>query len=220
MHVTVRTRRVSILGVAITLFAMMAIPLLLVALWTGGFFDGLMSRFIDDDGSAAAREKMFAMFDGLSFSDLLVGPDPSLVNSTRRMEGLEQGIENPIISTLLYHGLIITALMILAVSAFLRGLVRCCVPGIWLPMLSFVIQLNGSTTLATKGTTLTKFAVMMLCLYRPQLSWHSNYRLWRSAGGNRAVRTADAALTRPAADLLGITIRGGPGRSHGSTRRI
>jgi hypothetical protein len=188
--------RISILGAASTLFAMMAIPLLLVALWTGGFFDALLSRFVDDGGSTAAREKMFAMFDGLSFGDLLVGPDPSLVSSIRRIEGLEQGIENPIVATLLYHGLIITVLMILAVGTFLRGLVRCCAPGIWLPMLSFVIQLNASTTLATKGTTLTKFVVMMLCLYRPQLSSLANYGLWRSPGRSNAIHRAAAATRR------------------------
>jgi hypothetical protein len=136
----------------------------------GGFFDLLLHRFESDGGSANARLEMFAMFDPLSFRDLLVGPDPGLIESLRRVNGLEWGIEQPIIKTLLYNGILILALMIVALTAFLREVARQCTPGVWLPMLCFVTLLQTSESISTKTTILTKFVIMILCLYGRALS--------------------------------------------------
>jgi hypothetical protein len=127
-----------------------------------------MTRFVvDDGGSANSRIEMFHIFDDVSFRDLLFGPDPNLIQSQRWQHGLEAGIENPIVFTLLYQGILIAVLMTVAVTAFLFEVARNCVRGVWLPMLAFVILLNSAESLSTKTNMLTKFVVIVLCLYRP-----------------------------------------------------
>lgn len=167
-----REGRIPLLGAACGLIILSLVPVLIAIMAEQGFFDLLLRRFVSDGGSANARVQMFDMFDPLSFRDLLAGPDIALIESMRRVNGLEWGIEQPIIKTLLYNGLFIMIMMVVAVAAFLREVARSCAPGVWLPMLSFVILLQTSESIATKTTLLTKFILMVLCFYggpRPTL---------------------------------------------------
>ena len=110
---------------------------------------------------------MFSMFETLSFRDLVFGPDLGLIETMRYISGLEWGIENPILATLLYEGLLFTLLMTLAVGVFLREVARLSGRGIWLPMVAFVVLLNSAESLASKTLLLSQFAIIALCLYRP-----------------------------------------------------
>jgi hypothetical protein len=161
-----RTGRIPLLGAGLGLFLLALIPVAVAVLAERGFFNVLLERFVSDGGSAHARVEMFALFHSLSFRDLLVGPDPGLIESLRRVDGLKWGIEQPIVKTLLYDGILITIMMFVALTAFLWEVARLCAPGVWLPMLCFVTLLQTSESIATKTTIITKFVIMMLCLYR------------------------------------------------------
>jgi len=165
-HRALRAGRIPILAAASAFLMAALVPVVLTVLAARGFFDALLSRFVSDGGSANARVEMFSMFDSLSFHDLLIGPDTGLVESLRRVNGLEWGIEQPIIKTVLYQGLMIAVLMTAAVAAFLWEIARVCAKGVWLPMLPFVILLQTSESIAGKTNILSKFAVLALCLYR------------------------------------------------------
>jgi hypothetical protein len=67
-------------------------------------FRRVLERFVSDSGSANARVEMFELFKHLELRDLIVGPDVDLIDSLRRINGLEQGIENPIIRTIALSG--------------------------------------------------------------------------------------------------------------------
>ena len=168
LHNAFRRGRIPILAAAVALFLLSLIPVAIAFLAEGGFFDLLLRRFVSDGGSANARVEMFDMFAPLSFRDLLIGPDPALIESLRRTNGLEWGIEQPIVKTLLYDGIFITVMMLAALTVFLREVARACAPGVWLPMLCFVVLLQTSESISTKTTILTKFVVMMVCLYPPR----------------------------------------------------
>ncbi|RZK87300.1 MAG: hypothetical protein EOO66_20315, partial [Methylobacterium sp.] len=131
----------------------------------GGFFDALLERFVSDGGSANARVEMLAIFDAIPFRDLLVGPDPSVVDTLRRMYGLEWGIENPIVRSLLYNGVAMTVLLIVAIALFLYEVARQCRHGVFLPILAFVVLINTFESIGGKTTMLAKFALMLLVLY-------------------------------------------------------
>jgi hypothetical protein len=161
--------RVPLIAVAATALALTLLPVALGVLANEGFFTTLTSRFFEDGGSANARIKMFDIFGYLPASDILFGPDIGYIDSLRRINGLEWGIENPIVRTLLYQGLLITVLMTIAVTWFLWEIARHARRGIFLPMLGFVILLNTAESIGGKTTLLTKFAVMMICFYRPIL---------------------------------------------------
>jgi hypothetical protein len=143
------------------------LPVAISILASTGFFDTMLDRFSSDGGSAEARVKMFEMFDHVPFRDLLVGPDIGLIESLRRVNGLEWGIENPIINDLLYQGLLITVLVAVAISMFLAEIALLCRRGVWVQVVAFAILINTSESIASKTTMVSEFAVLALCLYRP-----------------------------------------------------
>jgi len=164
---TLRSGRISLVGAAISCLLLALIPAVVGGLVTLGFFDDLMTRFISDGGSANARKEMFDLLNMFSLGDLIIGPDLQLVDTLRRVNGLEWGIENPFIRMVLYQGAIVTALMTLAFGLQMYELARVCRPGLWLPMIAWIILLNGAESIAVKTTLTSKFAIIALCLYHP-----------------------------------------------------
>lgn len=162
-----RRGRVSLLTAAFALSALMMAPLALGSLWSAGFFDQLLERFVSDGGSAHARIEMFSLFERIPWHELLFGPDIGALETARRINGLEWGIENPVVRMMLYQGVAMTLLMTGAVVLFVTEIARRCRPGTLLPILGFAILVNASESLAGKTTMLAKFAVILLALYRP-----------------------------------------------------
>jgi hypothetical protein len=162
-----RTGRVNLLAAALVIMLAALLPLAIVLAGYYGFFDALLERFVSDNGSANARVQMFDLFSRLELRDIIVGPDVDLLESTRRISGLEQGIENPIIRMTLYQGAFFTLLMLFGFALFMHEVARRCHPGIWLPMLGWLLIINTSESLASKTTLMTKFVVIALVLYRP-----------------------------------------------------
>ncbi|GJD35763.1 VpsF family polysaccharide biosynthesis protein [Methylobacterium aerolatum] len=163
--------RISLPAAMLAAFALPLVPLAVAGLVAGGFFDSLAGRFAADGGSANARVEMFALFDRIPLRDLIIGPDTALVETLRRMNGLEWGIENPIIRTLLYQGAVVTVVLTVTTALFLREVAHRCRPGIALPMIAFLILINTFESLGGKTTLLAKFAILLLALYRPLPRW-------------------------------------------------
>ncbi|GLQ78985.1 hypothetical protein GCM10007881_25020 [Mesorhizobium huakuii] len=162
-----RTGRVNLLGAALGLILAALVPVVIAVAAAYGFFDALLERFVSDSGSANARVEMFELFKHFELRDLIVGPDIDLIESLRRISGLEQGIENPIIRMVLYQGAFFTLLLFVGFALFMHEVARRCHAGIWLLMLGWLILLNTSESLASKTTLMTKFVVIALVLYRP-----------------------------------------------------
>lgn len=189
MHRKLRGGKVSLPAAAAVVLLLTLLPFAVAALALGGFFDALLGRFVADGGSANARVAMLSLFEPLPWRDLLLGPDPEWVDSLRRENGLEWGLENPILRTVLYQGVAVTLLQTLAVGLFLREIVRVCGPGTLLPTLAFVLLINTSESLGGKTTMLTKFAMILLCFF-PRVPAAAvsarrgqGLRGWRGRGG-------------------------------------
>jgi hypothetical protein len=164
---SLRTGRVNLLGAALGLILAALVPVVIAVAASYGFFDALLERFVSDSGSANARVEMFELFKHFELRDLIVGPDIDLIESLRRINGLEQGIENPIIRLVLYQGAFFTLLLFVGFALFMHEVARRCHSGLWLTMLGWLILLNTSESLASKTTLMTKFVVIALVLYRP-----------------------------------------------------
>jgi hypothetical protein len=162
----IRSGRLPVSAIVITMLIATVAPLIAIGLVSGGFFDALLYRFASDGGSANARVEMLSLLQQIPLTDLLIGPDPGLVESLRRVNNLNSGIENPIVRTILYQGAILTALMMVALGLFFYELARWSRRGMFLPMLGFLIVINTFESLGSKSTLLAKFAVMMLVLFR------------------------------------------------------
>ena len=166
-HRVLRSNRVPVLGAAVAVMALTFVPIIVVGLYTGGFFDALLTRFETDGGSANARVEMLNLLSAIRVRDLIVGPDQVLVDSLRRQNGLELGIENPIVRMVLYQGAVVTGLIMLSVGLFFFELVRWSRAGLALPLFAFVVIINTFESLGGKTTMLAKFGLMMLVFYRP-----------------------------------------------------
>lgn len=164
---SLRRRRVPLLGAAVAFLVAAFIPAAIAALSGLGFFDILVARFFSDGGSAEARREMFDLLAMFPAGDLLLGPDIELVDSQRRIQGLEWGIENPFIRMLLYQGFFVTLALIGCFLLQMRELSRITEPGLWLPMIMWLVLLNGAESIASKTTLTTKFVLMAVALYRP-----------------------------------------------------
>lgn len=162
-----RTGRVNLLGAALASMLAALLPVAIAVLASQGFFDALLGRFVSDGGSANARVEMFEIFKYLELRDVIVGPSVDLVESLRRINGLEWGIENPFIRMTVYQGAFFTLLMMSGFGLFMHEVARRCHPGVWLPIVGWLILLNTSESISSKTTLLTKIAVLCLALYRP-----------------------------------------------------
>ena len=96
--------RVSLLATAGVFVAVPLMALLVAAALSSGLTDRLLSRFVDDNGSAASRIIMFDMLGSFGGFDLAFGPDLEQVENLRRHFGLEQGVENPFVRMTLVSG--------------------------------------------------------------------------------------------------------------------
>lgn len=167
LHRILSSGRVPLLGAAAGVFVLTLAPLAVGGLAVAGFFDALLSRFMADGGSANARVEMLDLVASIPFRELLIGPETALVESLRRVSGLEWGIENPIVRTLVYQGVFMTLLLVVAFTLFMMEIVRQCRPGTALTVAAFVILNNTFEGIGGKTTLLAKFAILVLALYRP-----------------------------------------------------
>ncbi|MGN7293100.1 VpsF family polysaccharide biosynthesis protein [Rhizobium sp. SAFR-030] len=160
-----RRGRVSLPAAAMVFLFVSLAPVVLVFLISQGFFDAFASRFVADGGSANARILMFELFDHFSVSEIIIGPPLDLLESLRRIYGLEWGIENPIIRMTLYQGAFVTLLLTVGFGLFMYEISRQCLRGVWLPMMVWLLIINTAESIASKTTLMTKFCVIILCMY-------------------------------------------------------
>ncbi len=164
--VRLRNGRLHLLGAAVGALTLAFVPAVIAALTALGFFDILIARFFSDGGSAEARREMFDLLAMFPVGDLLLGPDTDLVDSHRRIQGLEWGIENPVVRMLLYQGFFITVALLGCFLLQMRELSKITAPGLWLPMIIWLVLLNGAESIASKTTLSTKFVLLAVALYR------------------------------------------------------
>ena len=151
---------VLILGV-IALFAAAAAIFAALDL---GFFDKMLLRFSSDKGSALARVAMLDLLTHLDWREILFAPTVGRANALQSELGLEYGIENFWIASIVQFGLVHTALMTLALTAFFAMLLRQSSPAAWALMLLITIIAMSSVSFSSKNIQLAQFVVLITVL--------------------------------------------------------
>ena len=168
-------------GIGVALVLGLAVAVLLQS----GFFDLLAERFVHDEGSANTRVVMFRIFEAISAEGLWLGPDPDLVDGLMQREGIEYGVESfPVALTLLY-GLVVSALLMGGLAAFLADLVKATRPASAAVIAVFLLIAASSTSLAAKTVIVTMVATMLLAFYAPGRGYRPR-RAPRPSGGRAA----------------------------------
>ena len=162
----VANRRFTPRGIAYALVATgLAVGVAAVVMQTG-FFDKTLARFSQDAGSASTRVTMFSLFGPLTATDILLGPDKNVVATLQRMYGLEFGIESSWIGLILVYGVIISAIIMLALLAFSSSLVKRCGRGTMLVLAFYFILVSASASLSGKTITFAMTVVLILVFLR------------------------------------------------------
>ena len=138
-----------------------------------GFFDKLLERFVNDQGSAEARVLMWDLFNPFSWSSILLGPDPEVVTLHQHLLGIELGIESFWVAITLAYGLIVACLLFCGLGLFCLRLIASGRTGTTAVLLYYFVVASSSTSLSGKTTGLalvTMFILTMLDHTRPHNS--------------------------------------------------
>ena len=152
--------------IAIVVVALCGIAVMGTVLVESGFADQTIERFQDDHGSATTRITMFNLFTPLSWSDILLGPDPEQLATLQRLEGLEFGIESSWVGLALSYGVVVTAIILTGLAAFSHSVLKASGPGGGLVLLYFFILASVAATMSTKTTIFAMTIVLILVVLR------------------------------------------------------
>jgi hypothetical protein len=131
-----------------------------------GLFDRMAERFRADEGSALARLTMWSLFDPIPWRDLLLAPDQAVVKTWQRIHGLEFGIESFWVGFALTYGLLMGAVLIAAIAAFVVSVVRLSGRGALAVFLFYFAGASTSTSLSSKTTSFAILTALVLLVLR------------------------------------------------------
>jgi hypothetical protein len=163
-------RRMSVNAAAAFVFV---VPLVVIGfglLIGDGFFDKFLMRFVEDEGSAASRLRMFDLLSQLSWEELFTGPDPIYVMQLQRLNGIAFGIESFWVGFVAYYGLLITIPFLIGMIAFWIDLGRSATWQGWWTILFFVAVCTTSASLSGKTTVIGILVVINLTMFRRSLA--------------------------------------------------
>jgi hypothetical protein len=148
---------------------LLGLPLIGIGLAVIGetsLFERMAERFRADEGSALARLTMWSLFDPIPWRDLVLAPDQAVVKTWQRLQGLEFGIESFWVGFALTYGLIMSAVLIAGLAAFVISVVRLSGRGALLVFLFYFAGASTSTSLSSKTTSFAILTVMILLVLR------------------------------------------------------
>lgn len=140
----------------------------LAALYASGFFDQMLERFVNDNGSARARLVMLGFFRHLSWEEIMFGPVGDKMGGLQRLEGVEYGLESFFVAYVLAYGLIVASVFFVGVAFFCREIVRASTLPAILPLGFFFVVAATSVSLSAKTTTLGMLVALLLTMLRPR----------------------------------------------------
>ncbi|TPK49591.1 hypothetical protein FJ492_00370 [Mesorhizobium sp. B2-5-4] len=158
-------------GGAISVRALLAILVLaplgvvaVAAMYQFGYFDNFLARFTNDSGSAATRIQLFRLFDNFGLRELLIGFNQDELETSVRINGLSEGIENAWAGHLLRYGLVFSSVLWLGILSWFIEMLRVGGRGAILPLFFALLINSTSVGISAKTTMLTMPAVLILAL--------------------------------------------------------
>ncbi len=141
-----------------------------VAAFTAGLFDRFISRFIDDQGSAATRSAMLDVFDRIDTASMIFGPYPSAIARAQIRLDITTAIESFVVAFPAYYGLLVAAIFFVGLAFFIREVIRAGGPGTAIPILFYILVASGSNGISSKTTDLTLSILIAVVLARASAS--------------------------------------------------
>jgi hypothetical protein len=124
----------------------------------------MLLRFSSDKGSTLARFATFNLLSHFDWHELILGPNPVRVNALQAQLGLNYGIENFWISSVVQFGLIHTVVLTIGLICFFIELLRRSSPVAWAIMVLIVIIAASSVSFSSKNIQLAQFVILISVL--------------------------------------------------------
>ena len=159
-----RGKRVSLL-VAITAMCLLFVAVGgIFAALDLGIFDKMLLRFSSDKGSTLARYATFNLLSHFDWQELTLGPDPVRVNALQSQLGLNYGIENFWVSSIVQFGLVHTALLTIGLVCLFIEILRRSSLTAWAIVLLILMVAASSVSFSSKNIQLAQFVVLITLL--------------------------------------------------------
>jgi hypothetical protein len=129
-----------------------------------GIFDKMLLRFSSDKGSALARFATFSLLSHFDWHELILGPNPVRVNALQAQLGLNYGIENFWISSIVQFGLVHTIVLTIGLICFFVELLRRSSPAAWAIVVLIVVIAASSVSFSSKNIQLAQFVILIAVL--------------------------------------------------------
>ena len=182
--------RFALGGAVLVIAAIPILALVGLVLLEVGFFDQLIGRFINDKGSTVARFAMFDLFHVLNLRDILLGPDPEVISTEMKLQGLV-GIESFWIAFVLSYGLIISIVFFTGLIFFLVDVAGELRASGALVIIYYILVASTSVSLSAKITNFGMFlALLLVMIPRERTRWVAPpARAYPPAGGHCGQRS-------------------------------
>jgi len=161
-----------------------------------GMFDKMIDRFSSDNGSAGARIAGLHLLTLLDFREILLGTTVSRSNALQTMMGLDYGIENFWIASIVQYGLISTALITIGLGFLFGEILKRAAPSAWVSVMFLVIVAASSVSFSSKNIILAAYVVLIVLLLPRPAPQPRMVRSPLPAGSGRRFAYAPAAPMR------------------------
>lgn len=129
-----------------------------------GFFDKFIQRFVEDNGSAKARVVMFDLFDGFTWTEILLGPNQDFLTYFVHINRLEFGIESVWVAFSLYYGIIPGILFFAGLFLFFGSIVSECKTKAWFVIVYFLLINTTFLGMAGKSIKVTSLCLILMLM--------------------------------------------------------
>jgi O-antigen ligase len=181
-----RGDRFGMMTIIVATGFVMLVGALIPLLFGTGMFDKMIDRFSSDNGSASARIAGLHLLTLLDWREIIFGTTVSRSNAMQTMMGLDYGIENFWIASIVQYGLISTALITIGLGFFFAEILKRAAPGALVAVLFLVMVAASSVSFSSKNIILAAYVVqIVLLLPRVQPMQQSVRSTLRARGGRR-----------------------------------
>lgn len=181
-----RGDRFGMMTIIVATGFVMLVGALIPLLFGTGMFDKMIDRFSSDNGSASARIAGLHLLTLLDWREIIFGTTVSRSNAMQTMMGLDYGIENFWIASIVQYGLISTALITIGLGFFFAEILKRAAPGALVAVLFLVMVAASSVSFSSKNIILAAYVVqIVLLLPRAQPMQQSVRSTLRARGGRR-----------------------------------
>jgi len=159
-----RGQRVPLPAAILAICVLFAAVAAIFAALSLGVFDKMLLRFSSDKGSALARFATFSLLSQFDWYELMLGPNPVRVNALQAQLGLNYGIENFWISSIVQFGLIHTVALTVGLVCFFVEMLRRSSRAAWAIVLLIVVIAASSVSFSSKNIQLAQFVILISLL--------------------------------------------------------